>query len=52
MLAALFSLIAASASVTSLLIVRQIKRDHEAAVAALKPLADGLAAANKVLNGG
>jgi len=48
MLAVVCSLVAAGASVASLLVVRQMKRDQKAALAALKPVADGIAAANRI----
>jgi hypothetical protein len=51
MIAAIFSLVAAGASIASLLVVRQVKRDHDAAMEALKPFAAGLAKANQLLMG-
>jgi hypothetical protein len=51
MLAVFFSLVAATASVASLVTVRQVKRDHDAAMAALRPFADGLVKANQCLLG-
>jgi len=47
----LCSLVSAAASVASLLVVRQAKRDHDAAMAALRPFAAGLAKANQLLLG-
>ena len=49
MLGFILSLVTAAASVASVLTVRQIKRDHDRTLAALRPFVESLAAANKLL---
>jgi hypothetical protein len=46
---ALLSVITSAASVASFLTVRQMKKDHDAALKAIRPFAEGLAAATKLI---
>jgi len=46
---AVLSVITSLASVASLLTIRQMKRDHDAALEAIRPFAQGFAATNKLL---